>query len=697
MQKTRIKNGVKQHLLNFGSGSIQILNDDDKERLSLSFEVLKDNSDKGLLRLPRSTMIVGDGIYNGYWHPDEELKKTFKMFDSQPFNTNHGDDLNSEVGWLERPQRDGLKYSAVPILNLNTPEGENALAHIQNRMYAGKPAELSVGFWCTVTREQVKHGDIDQVMPVCRDIEPDHCAVVTRGACSPSDGAGVGLKQNNKNKNKNEGNNMENKEDENEKVTDAQDGATQEVKNSEGKPEKKEADEKTKTDNSEGQDEPEPITFKDKDEFNAAVKESFASYFKQKEEDKEEDKENELKNRMDDLAKENKDLAEKFKIIKDSTDKPTRKTLSKAEYLALETPKQMNSMKKAGVLYMNHVKNCMLTNQKPYGMTYREKWNDVLGCYTGEIAKIASNLGNIFQTYDTAGADIDTWDTDMLPPEMWAGSIFEDAVTKQKLLKYILRRYDSPRKVTVPVKQWQDATWTSTRGRDTRANTDEQAYSAQGIALDPVRYRFMARIDRDSLEEATWSVEQDVRERIRIATDLKFNALIYTTLDGTALSSGNYQTAGESLTNTYTASAVDFATALTVDNLIDAAWNVRTISKQMFVPQRCILSGGMMSGLLKDSPLLSASERGNATVINTGALENALGMSFEVMGDMPQDSGSTDVGLVFDERFFWIGNVPHEFEVRPNFNEATDQMEWFTYMKSAFSIGDKEAGAVLYA
>ena len=225
----------------------------------------------------------------------------------------------------------------------------------------------------------------------------------------------------------------------------------------------------------------------------------------------------------------------------------------------------------------------------------------------------------------------------------------------------------------------------------------EQKYSAQGIELDPVRYRTFAKIHRDSLEEATWSVEADVRERIRIVTDLKFNSLIYTTLDGTALSSGNYQTAGESLTNTTTANAVDWGTALTVDNLIDAQWNVRTVSKQMFVPQRCILSGGMMSGLLKDSPLLSASEAGKATVINTGALESALGMSFEVMGDMPQDSGSTDLGFVFDENYFWIGNVPHEFEIKPNFNEATDSMEWFVYMKAAFSVGDKEAGAVLYS
>lgn len=685
--KTRIRNGVKQELLEFSSGSIQILNDYDKETLSLSYEVLKEKSDKGLLSLPRSTMIVGDGVYNGYWHPNGELKKVFTMFGKQPFNVNHGDDLNSEVGWLEQPQRDGNKYSAIPILNLNTPEGKNALNHIQNRMYAGKPAELSVGFWCTVSTEHVKFGDIDKNMPVCRDIEPDHCAVVTRGACGPGDGAGIGL---NKNKNIIEGKKMEdkklNEEELNAKKIENQEGE----KPKEGKElldGKKAGEEKPP----EGQDD--SVTFKNKDEFNDAVRENLASFFKKDEEDPEEAAEKLFDNRIKELEKTNKELAEKFKIIKDASDKPTRKTLSRMEYMALEEPVKLNTMKRLGIDYMLHVKESMFSNQNPNGMYFKEKFDERLGCYTGELL----SLGRDFQSYDTAGPDIDAWDTDKLPPEMWAGSIFEDAVTKQKLLKYILRRYDNPRKVTVPVKVWQDAVWTNTRGRDVRANADDQDYSAQGIELDPVKWRTMALIHRDSLEEATWSVEQDVRERIRIATDLKFNDLIYTTLDGTALSSGNYQTAGESLTNTHTANAVDWGTSLTVDNLIDAAWNVRTVTKNMFIPNRCILSGGMMAGLLKDSPLLNASERGNATIINTGALESALGLSFEVMGDMPQDSGSTDLGFVFDEKYFWIGNVPHEFEIKPHFNEATDNMEWFVYMKSAFSIGDKEAGAVLYA
>lgn len=301
-----------------------------------------------------------------------------------------------------------------------------------------------------------------------------------------------------------------------------------------------------------------------------------------------------------------------------------------------------------------------------------------------------------FKVYDTAGGDINAWDTDKLPPEEWAGSIFEDAQNESPMLNFVKRRYDSPRKVTVPVQNHQAATWTSTAMADVRASA-EMDYSAQGIVLDPVRYRTMTPITRDSLEEATWGVEQDVRNRLKNATLNEFNLLLYTTLDGTAMSSGNYQTAGESLTLTHTTHAVDYGTALNVDNIIDAAYAVRSTSKNYFKPNQCALSAAHMRDIIKESPMLSAAEFGKSDVIQGGIFVHALGMDWHIMGDMPQDSGSTDVAFVFDDRYTFIGNVPHEFEMIPNFRKETDEMEFFIYMKAAFAVGDKEALCVLHS
>jgi len=306
------------------------------------------------------------------------------------------------------------------------------------------------------------------------------------------------------------------------------------------------------------------------------------------------------------------------------------------------------------------------------------------------------NPEQIFRTYDTAGADINTWDTDTLPPEEWAGSIFEDAQAEAPMLQFVKRRYDSPRKVTVPVQDINDATWTSTAARDVRSNSDDMDYSAQGIALDPTRYRTMSLVTRDSIEEASWGVEQDIRNLLKNATLLKLNELIYTTLDDAALSSGDYQEAGESLAYTTTAHAVDYGTEMDVDDVIDGIYAVRSTSKNFYKPNRFITAAAAMKSLVKDSSFLSAADYGNRNVINTGVMSNALGVSFHIMGDMPQDSGSTDIGLCFDDNHFFIGNVPHEFELIPNFNKATDCMEFFIYMKAAFSVGDSESGCVLY-
>ena len=295
----------------------------------------------------------------------------------------------------------------------------------------------------------------------------------------------------------------------------------------------------------------------------------------------------------------------------------------------------------------------------------------------------------------TAGSSIDAWNTTYLPPEEWANEIFEDAQRMGTLLPTIKRRYDSPRKVTVPVKTLTSSDWSSTVAQNVRS-FGSSTYDATGIALDPVEYRTYMPMARKSFDEATWALERDVRNRLANATALKLDQLIWQTLDGTAISSYAFQTAGESLTNTTTGNAVDYGTSLSVDNVVDCIYNVRNTSYNMYKPDTAVISPAMMKGLVKESPMLSAAEFGNPEVVRTGTFSNALGLTFRVTYPV-QDSGSTDVGIVYDSNYYFIGNVSQEFELASARRYETDEIEFFAKLKAAFSVGDSEAGAVLYS
>jgi len=196
-RKNRIKNGVTQYL-HMRAAEIPLHNADERI-IKMNHSDLKADS-KGLLRLPRSTMIVGNGFYNGAWHPTEELAKSYKSFDRQPSNNNHSMNIEDEVGFWDDVTYKNDKLSGIPIVNLNTANSKATLGYIKNRMLAGKPAELSVGFWCSENYEDFEYDGKEYVNQlVVRDVDGDHCAFVTRGACGPDDGAGVGLMENNDN------------------------------------------------------------------------------------------------------------------------------------------------------------------------------------------------------------------------------------------------------------------------------------------------------------------------------------------------------------------------------------------------------------------------------------------------------------------------------------------------------------------
>lgn len=303
----------------------------------------------------------------------------------------------------------------------------------------------------------------------------------------------------------------------------------------------------------------------------------------------------------------------------------------------------------------------------------------------------------VMELLDSAGGDIHTWDTSDLPPEEWGFDILEIATKTAETLPYV-NRWDSKngRSVHVPIEEYGTETWVTTILASARASAS--TYDARVVKLDPGPYRLMMQIANDSIEEATWSVEANVRKRLATYASLKLDTLVWSSLSTSALSNTKYQCAGESLENTTTGNAIDYGTALTVDKCTDAIFAVRTASygNARFRPRVGFITTGMAKDLSKDSALQSSSEYGGNQLIRSGDIPDFLGVKWIITNNIPQDSGSTDIGLVVDPDHFWIGNVPKMMEFKAEPNTDIDGMEFFIKIKAAFAVGVPNSGSVLY-
>lgn len=192
-RKSKVSNG-KTKYLNSLSGHLEFCEDAKKTILDKSLFNAMSESQNGVIQLPRSTLLIGDKLYNNVWHPADELQKSFTSMEHQPFIMNHGDNIEDEIGFMENVEYDPetKKLTAIPVLNLNTEKGMTALNHMRNRLMANKAPETSVGFWATEHLEQISMLENAEHLSA-RDWEFDHNSLVTRGAGSPEMGIGIGL------------------------------------------------------------------------------------------------------------------------------------------------------------------------------------------------------------------------------------------------------------------------------------------------------------------------------------------------------------------------------------------------------------------------------------------------------------------------------------------------------------------------
>jgi hypothetical protein len=136
----------------------------------------------------KSVSIIGDGIYNGWFLPKEELEKGYRSMVNKTFVLDHSMDIEDAVGFV-----DTSEYAEPAMINSFTIDEELekadvALKWIAKKQERGEMPEVSVAFTAKVADMEDWY---DEDTPSMVDIEFIHLALVTAGACSADDGCGV--------------------------------------------------------------------------------------------------------------------------------------------------------------------------------------------------------------------------------------------------------------------------------------------------------------------------------------------------------------------------------------------------------------------------------------------------------------------------------------------------------------------------
>lgn len=137
----------------------------------------------------RATVMVGDQFYHDIWFPVDELARGYLSLSNKPVKLNHTDDIEYEIGYGRDPQFSDGKITIQPVIVPETKHASTALGWMKCRYDAGQVPEVSVEVW--VDRKQEIVGDRE--VTVARDLEFDGFALVSRGACSPESGCGIGM------------------------------------------------------------------------------------------------------------------------------------------------------------------------------------------------------------------------------------------------------------------------------------------------------------------------------------------------------------------------------------------------------------------------------------------------------------------------------------------------------------------------
>ena len=146
----------------------------------------------------RSTILIGDSVFNGIYFPSDEIEKAFSSWDKKPINLDHSDKVEDIVGYVVEPKYDKAtkKLSVKPVLDDSMHKTVIAKGYIDGRKKAGGVPEVSVGVWMDKIPIENFEERTDGAMYIAHELQGDHLAIVSHGACSPEKGCGIGLSKN---------------------------------------------------------------------------------------------------------------------------------------------------------------------------------------------------------------------------------------------------------------------------------------------------------------------------------------------------------------------------------------------------------------------------------------------------------------------------------------------------------------------
>lgn len=304
-----------------------------------------------------------------------------------------------------------------------------------------------------------------------------------------------------------------------------------------------------------------------------------------------------------------------------------------------------------------------------------------------EEIKIKAGTGGSLQSEFT-GTDY--------PVSEWSNEIIGEALLESPILEKVLMKRGNKKtyfmlsSVTTATNLWATGVTTVVSA------SYETPLDYDSTYIDPVEYRTYTPVAWETFDEIDANIESDLKTQLAHHARRKMQHIAWTALDDAAIdSSYDWATGGNALAYCDSNTAVDYDTAMTVDNinsgfelLIGAGYD----ATDMFLPP------ALYTDLFQESQFTNAAQYGSQnSAIISGKLPVYMGVNFHLDKHMPDDSGDKDVAIMMDNKFFLGMLVANDARMDYRNNIETGEHRFFMTVKAGAKVFREAAGVAYYS